>query len=81
MMTFDLNSHIVSDFTQDKRQIMEGINELANEVYHAGGVPGDRRLRRAHESLDRMSRIEGQKYILLVASGVDSMSKLTWTRS
>ena len=33
MMTFDLNSHIVSDFTQDKKQIMEGINELANEVY------------------------------------------------
>ena len=31
MMTFDLNTHIVSDFTQDKRQIMEGINNWRKE--------------------------------------------------
>ena len=29
-----------------------------------------------NEGLDRMSRVEGQKYILLVASGIDTMSKL-----
>ena len=30
-----------------------------------------------NESLDRLSRIQGQKYIMLIASGVDTMSKLT----
>ena len=30
-----------------------------------------------NESLDRLSRVEGQKYIVLIASGVDTMSKLT----
>jgi VWFA-related protein len=30
-----------------------------------------------NEGLDRLSRIEGQKYIVLIASGVDTMSKLT----
>ena len=31
MMTFDLNTHIVSDFTQDKKQIQEGIDVLGTE--------------------------------------------------
>jgi VWFA-related protein len=30
-----------------------------------------------NEGLDRLSRIDGQKYIVLIASGVDTMSKLT----
>ncbi len=45
MMTFDLNTHIVSDFTQDKKQILEGINELGNEVYMPAAFSGDQYLR------------------------------------
>jgi VWFA-related protein len=77
MMTFDLNSHIVSDFTQDKRQIIQGINELANEVYMPAAFSETDVFDALAESLDRLSRIQGQKYIILIASGVDSMSKLT----
>ena len=77
MMTFDLNSHIVSDFTQDKRQIIEGINELANEVWMPAAFSETDVFDALAESLDRLSRVEGQKYIILIASGVDSMSKLT----
>ena len=80
MMTFDLNSHIVSDFTQDKKQIQEGINELANEVYMPAAFQETDVFDALNQSLDRLSRIEGQKYIVLIASGVDTMSKLTWTR-
>ncbi|HVN94547.1 MAG TPA: VWA domain-containing protein [Terracidiphilus sp.] len=76
MMTFDLNTHIVSDFTQDKRQIMEGINELANGVYMPAAFSETDLFDALNEALDRMSRVEGEKYILLVASGVDTMSKL-----
>ena len=39
MMTFDLNTHIVSDFTQDKQQIQQGMNVLANEVYMPAAFP------------------------------------------
>jgi VWFA-related protein len=77
MMTFDLNSHIVTDFTQDKRQVIEGINELANEVYMPAAFQETDVFDALAESLDRLSRVEGQKYIVLIASGVDSMSKLT----
>jgi VWFA-related protein len=77
MMTFDLNSHIVSDFTQDKRQIQEGIRELGNEVFMPAAFSETDVFDALNESLDRLSRVQGEKYIILIASGVDSMSKLT----
>lgn len=72
MMTFDMRTQIVTDFTQDKRQIDEAIQSLR--------VPGfsERNLFDAlYEAEDRLSRIEGHKYIILIASGVDTMSKIT----
>ncbi len=78
MMSFDLNTHIVSDFTQDKKQIQEGINVLANGVYMPAAFRETDMFDALNESLDRLSRVEGQKYILLIATGIDTMSKLTW---
>jgi len=77
MMTFDLNTHIVSDFTQDKQQIQAGIGQLANGAYMPAAFQETDLFDALNESLDRMSRIEGRKYIVLIASGVDTMSKLT----
>ncbi len=73
LMTFDMRTHIITDFTQDKRQVYEAINQLQ--------VPGfsERNLFDAlYEAEDRLSRIEGRKYIVLVASGRDTFSKLTF---
>jgi VWFA-related protein len=72
MMTFDMHTQIVTDFTQDKRQLLQAINELR--------IPGfsERNLFDAlYEGLDRLSRIDGQKYIILIASGRDTFSKIT----
>ena len=72
LMTFDLNTQIVTDFTQDKRQVLEAINTLR--------IPGfnERNLFDAlYEAEDRLSRIEGRKYIVLIASGRDTFSKIT----
>jgi VWFA-related protein len=77
LMTFDLNTHIISDFTQDKSQIQQGINALGMEVYSPVAFSETNIFDALSESLDRLSRIEGQKYIILIASGIDSMSKLT----
>jgi len=78
MMTFDLNTHIVSDFTQDKKQIQQGIQMLANGVYAPAAFRETDVFDALNESLDRLSRIEGQKYIILIATGVDTLSKLTF---
>ena len=77
MVTFDMNTHIVSDFTQDKRQIMQGINQLGSEVYMPAAFSETNTFDALNEALDRMSRIEGQKYIVMIGTGIDSMSKLT----
>jgi VWFA-related protein len=72
MMTFDLRTQIVTDFTQDKRQLYEAINTLR--------IPGfsERNLFDAlYEAEDRLNRIQGRKYIILIASGRDTFSKLT----
>ena len=72
LMTFDLRTQIVLDFTQDKRQLQEAIRTLI--------IPGftDRNLFDAlFEAEDRLSRIEGRKYIILIASGRDTFSKIT----
>ncbi len=78
MVAFDMNTHIISDFTQDKRQIQQGINQLGLEVYMPAAFSETNVFDALSESLDRLSRIEGQKYIILIASGIDSMSKLTF---
>jgi VWFA-related protein len=78
MVTFDLNTHIVSDFTQDKKQLQQGIQMLANGVYAPAAFRETDVFDALNESLDRLSRIEGQKYIILIATGVDTLSKLTF---
>ena len=72
MMTYDMRTQVVSDFTQDKRQLYESINAMR--------IPGFRETNlfdALYESEDRLSRIEGRKYIVLIASGRDTFSKIT----
>lgn len=69
---YDMKPSILVDFTQDKRAIMGALNMLR--------VPGfsERNMFDAvYDTLDRLDRIEGKKYIILVSSGADTFSKLT----
>jgi VWFA-related protein len=72
MMTFDMRTQIVTDFTQDKRQLFEAINSLVIPGFNESNV-----FDALYEGLDRLDRIEGRKYIILIASGRDTFSKLT----
>ncbi|MFC6644240.1 VWA domain-containing protein [Granulicella cerasi] len=70
--TFDMRTHILTDFTNNKETVDEALNSLT--------IPGFRETNTfdaLYETLDRLTRIEGRKYIILVGSGIDSMSKLT----
>jgi VWFA-related protein len=71
VVTFDLKTQILTDFTQDKRQVYESLNALT--------IPGFREtdmFDAVYTTLDRLSRIEGRKYVVLIASGYDSFSKI-----
>jgi len=71
VVSYDMKPQILVDFTQDKHAVMGALNMLR--------IPGfsERNLFDAlFDSLDRIDRIEGKKYIILVSSGRDTFSKL-----
>ncbi|MGA3082602.1 MAG: VWA domain-containing protein [Terracidiphilus sp.] len=71
MMTFDMKTRIVSDFTQDRSQLQQAVMSMRLPMF------SDRNLFDAlYEAEDRLSRIEGRKYIILIASGIDTFSKI-----
>ena len=72
LMTFDMRTQIVSDFTQDKSQLLQAINSLRVPGFSETNI-----FDALYEGLDRLDRIEGRKYIILIASGRDTFSKIT----
>lgn len=72
LMTFDLRTQIQLDFTQDKNQFAQAINSLLVPGFSETDV-----FDALYEGMDRLNRIPGHKYIILIASGIDTLSKLT----
>jgi len=72
LMTFDMRNQIQLDFTQDKQQFLQAINSLRIPGFNETNL-----FDALYEGLDRLERIEGRKYIILIASGRDTFSKLT----
>jgi VWFA-related protein len=71
VISYDMRDYILADFTQDKQEVYGALNQLR--------IPGfiETNLFDAlYDTLDRVDRIEGHKYIILVTTGVDTFSKL-----
>ncbi len=69
---YDMQPHILVDFTQDKKAVFGALNQMR--------IPGfiETNLFDAlYDTLDRLDRVEGKKYVILVTTGVDTFSKLT----
>jgi VWFA-related protein len=69
---YDMQPHILVDFTQDKRAVMGALNQL-----RIPGFAETNLFDAVYDTLDRLDRVEGKKYIILVTTGVDTFSKLT----
>jgi len=69
---YDMLPHILTDFTQDKRAIYGALNQL-----RIPGFSETNLFDALYDTLDRLDRIEGKKYIILITTGFDSFSKLT----
>jgi len=70
-----MHTRIVSDFTQDKTQVQEAVNSMRIPMFD------DRNLFDAlYEAEDRLSRVEGRKYIILIASGRDTFSRINFDK-
>jgi VWFA-related protein len=60
------------DFTQDKRAVYGALNQLRMPGFSETNL-----FDALYDTLDRLDRVEGKKYIILITTGFDSFSKLT----
>ena len=75
VIAFDMKTHILVDFTQDKQAIFGALNTLR--------IPGFRETNlwdAMYDTLDRLDRIQGHKELVVVASGVDTMSHMIFDK-
>jgi len=73
LIAFDMKPEILVDFTQDKRAIFAGLNRLRIPGFSETCV-----FDALYDTLDRVDGIEGRKYVILIATGYDSFSKITY---
>ncbi len=76
VVAYDLRPEILSDFSTDKRQAYEAMQRLRIAAYSESNLYDA-----LVDTADRMSEIEGRKAIVLIASGVDTFSKLTFDKT
>src|SRR6202044_1539575 len=70
-ISYDMKDYLLADFTQDKQQAYGALNQL-----RIPGFTETNLFDALYDTLDRVDRIEGHKYIILVTTGVDTFSKL-----
>ena len=76
LIAYDMKTEMLSDFTIDKRKTYEAMQRLR--------IPGFREANlfdALADTEDRMSKIEGRKAIVLLSSGVDTFSRLTYDKA
>src|SRR6202045_1896476 len=71
VISYYMNPQILADFTQDKRAVMAALNQL-----RIPGFSETNLFDALFDTIDRVDRIEGKKYIILITTGVDTFSKL-----
>jgi VWFA-related protein len=69
---YDMQPHILVDFTQDKQAVYGALNQL-----RIPGFSETNLFDALYDTLDRLDRVEGKKYVILVTTGVDTFSKIT----
>jgi VWFA-related protein len=69
---YDMQPHILVDFTQDKKAVYGALNQL-----RIPGFAETNLFDALYDTLDRLDRVEGKKYVILVTTGIDTFSKLT----
>jgi VWFA-related protein len=76
IVAYDMRSEILCDFTTDRGKVQEAMQRLRIAAFSESNL---------YDALvdteDRMTNIEGRKAILLIASGRDTFSKLTFDKA
>jgi len=75
VVAYDMKPEILVDFTQDKNAVYAGLNRL-----RIPGFSETNLFDALYDTIDRLQNLEGRKYIILISTGCDSFSKLTYDK-
>ena len=76
VIAYDIKPEILSDFTTDRMKTQEALHRLTIPAWREANL-----FDAVTDTADRMSAIEGRKAILLISSGIDTFSKLTFDKT
>jgi VWFA-related protein len=71
--TYDMRTHILCDFTNERDVVRQALQSMVIPTFSETNE-----FDALYETLDRLTRVEGRKYIILVSSGRDTFSRITW---
>ena len=71
VISYDMQPHMLADFTQNKQEVVAALNQL-----RIPGFAETNLFDALYDTLDRLDRVQGHKYVILVSTGVDTFSKL-----
>ena len=75
VISYDLKPSILVDFTSDKQAIYGALNTL-----RIPGFSETNLFDALYDTLDRLDRIDGRKEMILISSGLDTFSKITYDK-
>jgi len=74
LIAFDIRPEILTDFTKDKNQLLDGLRRMRNPAYSETSLYDA-----VYDTLQRLDNVDGKKAIFLLASGLDtSIDKHTY---
>jgi VWFA-related protein len=76
VIAYDMHTEILTDFTTDRNKIRQALSQLTIPTWREANM-----FDAVTDVADRMSGIEGRKAILLITSGIDTFSKLTYDQA
>src|SRR4029079_4899097 len=76
IVAYDIKPEILSDFSTDRSKAQEAMRRLNIPAFSESNL-----FDAVPDTADRMSEIEGRKAIVLMASGIDTFSKITFDQT
>jgi len=76
VVAYDIKPEILTDFTTDRMKTQEALNRLQIPAWREANL-----FDALVDTAERMSGIEGRRAILLISSGIDTFSKITFDQT
>jgi len=76
LVAFDIHPTLVTDFTKNKRELYEGLNTLRVPTTQERGLYDA-----VYDTLQKLDKVDGKKAIFLLSTGLDSISRHTYSET